>query len=309
MYKLIKIITRKSKLAIWQANFIKIKIKKINKKLNIKILEIKTYGDKNTNIILSDIGGKGLFIKELENFLLENKADIAIHSIKDIPYLLPKKLYIPIIIKRNNFKDAFLSKKYNNINKMPLFSIIATTSLRRKLQILNKRQDLNIIPLRGNIDSRIIKLIENKFDSILLSAAGIIRLKLYKYLKSYIKINDMIPAIGQGTIGIEIKKNNKIYNKIIKLNCKKTYKCIYTERYISKILYGNCQSPIGAISKINKNYIFLNTIILSYNGKTIIKSSNNSIINLYKIIGIITSQNIIIKGYKMINKKIKKKIF
>jgi hydroxymethylbilane synthase len=239
-----------------------------------------TYGDKNVTIPLYNIGGKGLFTKELENFLLENKADIAIHSMKDVPYSLPKNLNISIIIKRDDHRDAFLSIKYKSINKLPASSKIATTSLRRKLQILYKKHDLNIIPIRGNIDSRIEKLIKNQFESIILSSAGIIRLKLYKYLQSYININDITPAIGQGTIGIESKNKNN--NTIIKLLCKKTYKCIYTERYINKILYSNCLSPIGAISIIKNKYIFINTITLSNNGKTIIRSSNNSILNLYK---------------------------
>lgn len=293
MLKKLKIITRESKLATWQSNYIKNKLKIIYKKNTIQIIKIKTHGDINTSISLHDIGGKGLFTKELEQKLIENKADIAIHSIKDIPYIIPKNLKIIAITKRNNPRDVFISKKYKNINNMPKFSTIATTSLRRKFQIMIKRPDINIIPLRGNIDSRINKLMNNFFDSILLSAAGIIRLKLYKYLQAYININDIIPAIGQGAIALESKNLN-----INKLQCKKTYKCIYIERYISKLLRSNCLLPIGATTKIKSKYIFVNTIISSNDGKIIIRTSNNTIKFLYKKIGIITSQNLIIKGYK-----------
>ena len=291
MLEKLKIITRESKLAIWQSNYIKYKLKTICKKKIIQITKIKTYGDKNTFIPLWNIGGKGLFIKELEQILIENKADIAIHSIKDMPYIIPKTLNIITITKRNNSRDVFISKNYKNLNKLPLFSTIATTSLRRKLQIFIKRPDLNIIPLRGNIDSRIKKLINNQFNSIILSAAGITRLKFYKYLQTYININDIIPAIGQGAIALEAKKNH-----ITKLQCKKTYKCIYTERYISKILKSSCLSPIGIITKYESKYIFLNAII-SNNKKTIIRSSNNTINFFFKNIGKITSQNLIIKGF------------
>lgn len=308
MSKKMKIITRKSLLALWQTNLIKIKLKEINKKKEIEIKGITTYGDQNTKMPLYDIGGKGLFIKELEQILIEQKADIAVHSMKDVPYLLPKNLNIVTVIKRTDSRDAFISKNHKNLNKIPFNSIIATTSLRRKLQILYKKPDLNIIPIRGNIDSRINKLINKKFDAILLSSAGIIRLKLYKYFKTYININDITPAIGQGVIGIEKRKsyNDKSIPKIL---CKKTYKCIYTERYINKILYSNCQSPIGTITSIKSNYIFLNAITISNNGKIIIRNCNNTIIKLYKNLGIITSQNLIIKGYKIMNIQTKKKIF
>ena len=303
----IKITTRKSKLALWQTNFIKFKLKKFNKKINIKIKGIKTYGDIHTSQALYNIGGKGLFIKELEKEIIENKADIAIHSMKDVPYIISKNLKISTIIKRTEERDAFISKNYKNLNNLPIKSTVGTTSLRRKLQLLLKRPDLKIIPLRGNIDSRIEKLLKNNFDSIILSAIGIIRLNLYKYFKSYININDLTPSTGQGIIGIENIKNFK--HNLSLLMCKKTYKCIYTERNINKLLYTGCHSPIGAIATIKKNYIFFNTIIISSCGKKLIRKSNNSIIKLYKNIGIITAQNLISKGYKIMNNKIKKKYF
>lgn len=297
---MLKIISRKSKLALTQANIIKNKIIHIYKK--IKITGIKTKGDElsksNTNIELNT----GIFIKELEKELFKNKADLAVHSAKDMPTKTNKLFKIKFITKRKDPRDSLVSFKYKKISLMPLGSIIGTSSERRKSQILSIRPDIKIEIIKGNIISRIKKLKKNRFDALILASSGLKRLFLKKLIKENLNIKNFTPSMGQGSICIEYKKNNtQLKNNIQKVINKFTSQHVTIERKFNNKINGGCLSPIGTFiyNKSNTKIKFF-TFIGSKKGE--------KIISLEKIIKKIDLKNEIKKIIKNLNRKKLKKI-
>jgi len=260
--------SRGSELALWQANHIKKELKKIHKNLDVKIKIIKTKGDKILNKALSKIGDKSLFTKELEKALIKNKIDIAVHSLKDLETSLPKELKLAVVTKRHPVEDVLIAKKKNaTISSLPFNAVVATGSLRRKSQLLHLRPDINVVDLRGNVPTRISKFLSSNWDAIILARAGVERLNLKKYISSYIKTFEVVPAVGQGALGIEINKNNKEAETLIKpLHHKKTFLEISAEREFLKTIGGGCQVPVGAYAEIKSNGLYLSGIIASLDG-------------------------------------------
>jgi len=270
--KIIRIISRKSRLAIWQSEYVANKIKYIYPHIKVEIIKINTLGDNLLKSSLELIESKDLFIKELENKILSNKVDIAVHSLKDIPYRLNNKLTIGAILKRDNPYDAFISLKYDSISNLPYKAIVGTSSLRRKIQILNIRPDIKILPIRGNVETRLKKMIDGKYSAIILSSAGLLRLNLKYYITKQLPISTMIPACGQGVIAIEcLKKNKRIIDIIKKLEDSNTKICCDLERDILSSLEGDCKSPLGIYTFINKEKLFVNIMVSNYNGSRILK--------------------------------------
>jgi len=261
--------SRGSKLALWQTNFIKKELKKINKNLEVEIKIIKTKGDKILNKALSKIGDKSLFTKELEEALLKNKIDIAVHSLKDLETTLPKDLKLAVVTKRHSVEDVLIStKKKMTISSLPQNAVVATGSLRRKSQLLHLRPDITVVDLRGNVPTRINKFLNSNWDAIILARAGVERLKLKKYISSYIKTYEIVPAVGQGALGIEINKNNKTAEELIKpLHDENTFFAISAERAFLKTLGGGCQVPVGANAEIKSNGLYLSGVIASLDGR------------------------------------------
>lgn len=262
--------SRGSKLALWQANYIKKELKRIHKNLYVEIKIIKTKGDKILNEALSNIGDKSLFTKELEEELLNNKIDIAVHSLKDLETTLPKGLKLAVVTKRHPAEDVLIAKKKGTtLASLPENAVVATGSLRRKSQLLHLRPDLKIVGLRGNVPTRINKFLKSNWDAIILARAGVERLNLKKYISSYIKNYEIVPAVGQGALGIEINKKNKRAAKLIKpLHDDKTFSEITAERAFLKALGGGCKVPIGGYAVIKLNGLYLSGIVASLDGRT-----------------------------------------
>ena len=260
--------SRGSALALWQANFVKRELEKKNKNISVGIKIIKTKGDKILDVALSKIGDKSLFTKELEIQLLNKKIDLAVHSLKDLQTEIPKGLMLAAVTKRHNVQDVLIArKKGTSIFTLPDGAIVATGSLRRKCQLLHLRPDLNLVELRGNVPSRIKKFLESDWDAIILARAGVERLKLNKHISSIIKTDIMLPAVGQGALGIETRADNKSVNEIVKsIHHVNTYKAVLAERALLKTLEGGCQVPIGALAEVKSNGIFIDAIVGSLDG-------------------------------------------
>ncbi len=260
--------SRGSELALWQANFVKHEIEKKNKNVKVEINIIKTKGDKILDVALSKIGDKSLFTKELEIELIERRIDLAVHSLKDLQTKLPKELKLAVVTKRHDVEDVLIARKKGmTISKLPENAKVATGSLRRRSQLLHLRPDINVFDLRGNVPSRINKFLESNWDAIILARAGVERLKLKKYISSYIPIDEILPAVGQGALGIEIHTGNKVVEEIIRsLHHEDTYKAVLSERALLKALEGGCQVPIGAFSEVKSSGLYLDAMVGSLDG-------------------------------------------
>ena len=267
MKKEIVIATRGSKLALWQAEYIKNRIEEHHKNITCRLEIIKTMGDKILDVPLAKIGGKGLFVKEIETALLDGSADLAVHSMKDVPMELPKGLELNVCPKGEESNDAFLSINYNSINDLPKGAKVGTSSLRRKLQLLEKRPDLEILDLRGNVQTRVQKLVDGNYDGIILAYAGLKRLEFTDYLKEIIPLDFIIPASCQGILGIEIRSDNEELKEILSfLKDDETYSRSLCERAFLRKLQGGCQIPIGCHSVIQGNKIHVKGVIYNLDG-------------------------------------------
>ncbi|MCB0730283.1 MAG: hydroxymethylbilane synthase, partial [Ignavibacteriae bacterium] len=260
--------SRGSDLALWQANFVKRELEKANKGLKVEINIIKTKGDKILDVALSKIGDKGLFTKELEVKLLNDEIDIAVHSLKDLQTELPKGLKLACVTKRHPVEDVIIAKKKKiTVDKLTQGATVATGSLRRKSQLKHLRPDLNIVELRGNVPTRIQKYLDSDWDAIILARAGVERLKLSKHISSIIDKEVMLPAVGQGALGIEIKSTNNFAEQVIKsIHDENTFAAATAERAFLKKLEGGCQIPIGAFAEVRKNGLYLSGLVASIEG-------------------------------------------
>ena len=265
--------SRGSQLALWQANWVKSQLENLHGNADISIRVITTSGDKIKDVPLSKIGGKGLFVKEIEEALLAKEIDLAVHSMKDVPIEIPSQLEISIITKRENPLDALISKNGKKLADLPQGATIGTSSLRRSSQLLNYRNDFKIHPLRGNVDTRLKKVEEGKYDAILLASAGLNRLGWSNRITEEISHEIIIPAMGQGALGIETRLgDSKTYNFISSLNHEQTNYEVSAERALVGKLDGGCQVPIGAYAKTEDNLITLKGLVASLDGKIIHKS-------------------------------------
>ncbi len=245
------IASRESRLALWQAKFVQKTINTFSER-TVEILGITTEGDKILDQSLSKIGGKGLFVKELETALLEKRAHMAVHSLKDVPMVLPKYLKLGAVLKREDPRDAFVSNSFQRIDDLPKGSIVGTSSLRREFQLRRNWPDLNVIPLRGNLDTRLKKLDDGEMQGIILAAAGLKRLKLEDRIKEIIAPEVIFPATGQGALGIEILSNNEeVFELIQPMVDEVTTDEVFIERIVSRKLGASCQLPLAVFCEFN----------------------------------------------------------
>ncbi|MGE5681659.1 MAG: hydroxymethylbilane synthase [Bacillota bacterium] len=260
--------SRGSELALWQSNFIKKEIEKKNKSIAVEIKLIKTKGDKILDVALSKIGDKGLFTKELEVELLNKNVDLAVHSLKDLQTDIPEGLKLAAVTKRHPVEDVLIGRK----KKLTIYDLkegatVATGSLRRRSQLLHIRPDIKIEELRGNVPTRIKRFLESDWDAIILARAGVERLGLKKYISSYIPTDDILPAVGQGALGLEIHTDNKMVEEILQsVHDEATYQAAIAERAFLKALEGGCQVPIGAFAEVRTNGIYLDGIVGAIDG-------------------------------------------
>ncbi|MFA8344190.1 MAG: hydroxymethylbilane synthase [Rhodothermaceae bacterium] len=260
--------TRTSDLALWQANFVKKEIEKNNKNIKVELKLVKTKGDKILDVSLSKIGDKGLFTKELENYLLDGSIDIAVHSLKDMETKLPKGLILAAVTKRHDPRDVIIARKKNvTIEKLPEGATVGTGSLRRASQLKHLRPDIKTVDLRGNVPTRIQKFLDSDWDAIILAAAGVERLKLKKHISSYLETDEFIPAVGQAALGIEVSSKNKFAIDAVKpLHDENTFCEVSAERALLRTLEGGCQVPVGGFAEVKSNGLYLEAIVGNLDG-------------------------------------------
>ncbi len=265
--------SRGSELALWQAEFIKGELEKYNKNISVEIKIIKTKGDKITDVALSKIGDKSLFTKELEHELLIKKINIAVHSLKDLQTQLPEGLKLGAVTKRHPAEDVLIAKEKDvTLKTIKKNGIVATGSLRRRSQLLNLRPDINVIELRGNVPTRIEKFLDSEWDAIILARAGVERLGLEKNISSIINKNEILPAVGQGALGIEIRESDNETGEILKsVHDQETLFAVLAERSLLRTLEGGCQVPIGTYTEIKGDELYLKAYVGSVDGKTAIR--------------------------------------
>lgn len=266
------IATRESPLALWQANHIKEKLSQIYANLSVDILGMTTEGDRILGSALSKVGGKGLFIKELEIAMLEGKADIAVHSMKDLPVELPDGFCLAAVLDRHEIRDAFVSNKYEILRDLPSGSVVGTSSLRRESQLRNIRPDIDICPLRGNVQTRLKKLDAGDYDGIILAAAGLERLGLRDRIREYLDPSQSIPAVGQGALGIECLSDREDIRRLVEvLNDTATRLCVEMERSLSRNLGGSCSLPLGAYARFDEGQLKLDAFVSMPDGSEMIR--------------------------------------
>lgn len=270
----LKIGTRQSLLALWQSNYIAACLRKQYPECEIELKKIVTKGDKILDVPLAQIGGKGLFTKEIEEELLSNEIDLAVHSLKDMPTVLPEGLCLTAITTRANVGDAFVSNKYANFAELPLGAVVGTSSLRRKAQLLAARPDLNIRDLRGNVDTRLRKLDEGLYDAIILAAAGLERLGHADRIKSLIPASVCLPAVGQGALAIECRTADAETRAMLDfLNELPTRQATSAERAFLGLVEGGCQVPIGVHADVEGDKIRVEAIIAALDGSTVLRDT------------------------------------
>jgi hydroxymethylbilane synthase len=295
----LRIVTRKSPLALWQAELVRKRLQALYPTLAIDLIGVHTTGDKILDAPLAKIGGKGLFIKELEQRLLEGSADLAVHSMKDVTIDLPAGLAIPVILEREDPRDAFISERYGSLDSLPHGARVGTSSLRRQCQLKAHRPDLEIRDLRGNVGTRLRKLDQGEFDAIILAAAGVKRLDLHARIKGYLAPEIMLPAIGQGALGIECRVADEPVLELIQpLDHSDTHLCVVAERAVSRRLYGDCQVPIAGHAELIEGKLFLRALVGRIDGSEIVHGQISGPQANAEELGIALAEDLLSRGAK-----------
>lgn len=272
MKKKIRVGSRDSVLAMWQTQFVIEQLQQVTDAYEFEIVSLKTKGDKILDVSLAKIGDKGLFTKELEVGLLQGEIDFAVHSMKDMPTVLPEGLQISSLLKRHNPADVLISEKYQSFAELPQGAKVGTSSLRRKAQLLHARPDLDIHDLRGNLQTRMRKMQEENFDGIILAAAGVERLNWHDKITEELSYDICLPAVSQGVIGVETRVDDSEIIALVQLvHDVQTASCVTAERALLKSLEGGCQIPIGAYAQLKDDMVVLQGLVGSLDGKTIIR--------------------------------------
>ncbi|MBP1695868.1 MAG: hemC [Deltaproteobacteria bacterium] len=297
----LKIGTRGSQLALFQANWVKDQVGKAHPDLNITLIKIKTTGDKIQDVPLAKIGGKGLFVKEIEESLLQKKIDLAVHSIKDVPTEFPQGLHLSAITKREDPRDVFISRDGRTLKTLPPGAKIGTSSLRRQAQLLHFRNDFELIPLRGNLDTRLKKLRTMNLDGIVLALAGVRRLGLEERVTEIIPADISLPAIGQGALGIETRMDDKeVEGQIRFLNDRDSSISVTAERAFLKKLEGGCQVPLAAYARTSGRTLHVDGLVGSIDGKRLIRHHVEGPVENAESLGIELAEVLLGKGAKEI---------
>lgn len=271
--KTLKIATRQSPLALWQAEYIRARLQELHPDLTVELVKFVTQGDKILDTPLAKIGGKGLFVKELEAALLDGRADLAVHSMKDVPMALPEGLTLAVICEREDPLDAFVSNQFEKFADLPQGAKVGTSSLRRKSQILKQRPDLQIIDLRGNVGTRLGKLDDGQYDAIILASAGLKRLGLSERIRHCLTPDISLPAVGQGALGLECRAaDNEVLALIQPLLHQETDVCVRAERAFNAYLEGGCQVPIAGYATLQNGQIHIEGRVGSADGQTLLRA-------------------------------------
>ena len=295
--KTLKIATRQSPLALWQANYVKDRLQQQYPDLTIELVPMVTKGDVILDSPLAKIGGKGLFVKELENALLTQEADIAVHSMKDVPMQFPEGLGLAVICQREDPRDAFVSHSYRTFAELPQGAVVGTSSLRRQCQLKALRPDLNIRSLRGNVGTRLSKLDNGDYDAIILASAGLIRLGLADRIASFIDVEQSLPAAGQGAVGIECRTDDaQVQALLAPLADAETTYCVRAERAMNNHLQGGCQVPIGGYAVLQQGQLYLRALVGDIDGSRIIRAEGKSAVENAEVLGVQIAEQLLAQG-------------
>lgn len=269
---ILRIGTRGSKLALAQSEWVKAKIEAEHPRIKVELVRIKTKGDKILDSPLSKIGGKGLFVKEIEDALLKNGVDLAVHSLKDVPAELPEALALAVFPKREDPRDALVSARYESIRELPEGATVGTSSLRRAAQLLHLRPDLRVLPMRGNVDTRLKKMDSGEVQAIILAAAGLKRLGLEQRITALLSPDAFLPAIGQGILGVELRRHDRRVRSLLAfLNDEETERVARAERAFLGRLGGGCQVPVAGYARMKKNGLHLEGMVAELDGSLILR--------------------------------------
>ena len=295
--KTLKIATRQSPLALWQANYVKDRLQQLYPDLTIELVPMVTKGDVILDSPLAKIGGKGLFVKELENALLTQEADIAVHSMKDVPMQFPEGLGLAVICQREDPRDAFVSHSYRTFAELPQGAVVGTSSLRRQCQLKALRPDLDIRSLRGNVGTRLSKLDNGDYDAIILASAGLIRLGLADRIASFIDVEQSLPAAGQGAVGIECRTDDvQVHTLLAPLADAETTYCVRAERAMNNHLQGGCQVPIGGYAVLQQGQLYLRALVGDIDGSRIIRAEGKNAVENAEVLGVQIAEQLLAQG-------------
>jgi len=293
----IRIATRKSALALWQAEYVKARLLDAHPQLQVELVPMVTKGDKILDTPLAKVGGKGLFIKELEVAMQKGEADIAVHSMKDVPVEFPAGFGLHAICEREDPRDAFVSNQYKNLDELPQGSTVGTSSLRRQCQIRNLRPDLKILDLRGNVNTRLAKLDAGDYDAIILAAAGLIRLEMPERICCFIEPEVCLPAVGQGAVGIECRNDDaELIQLLTALNHDATATRVTAERAMNQRLEGGCQVPIGSFALLQEQQVYLRGLVGSTDGKQLLTAEITGPVAQAEQLGIQVAESLLAQG-------------
>lgn len=301
MSREIRIATRKSALALWQAEYVKARPEAAHPDLTVSLVPMVSRGDKLLDAPLAKIGGKGLFVKELETALLENEADIAVHSMKDVPMEFPAGLGLYCICEREDPRDAFVSNTYDSLDALPAGAVVGTSSLRRQAQLLAHRPDLKIQFLRGNVNTRLAKLDAGEYDAIILAAAGLIRLGFGERIRSSIGVDESLPAGGQGAVGIECRSaDSEVHQLLACLNDSATATRVTAERALNKRLNGGCQVPIACYAVLEGEQLWLRGLVGQPDGSLLLRAEGRAPAAEAEALGVRVAEDLLAQGAERI---------
>lgn len=293
----IRIATRKSALALWQAEYVKARLEAAHPGLLVTLVPMVSRGDKLLDAPLAKIGGKGLFVKELETALLENEADIAVHSMKDVPMEFPEGLGLFCICEREDPRDAFVSNTFASLDALPAGSVVGTSSLRRQAQLLAQRPDLKIHFLRGNVNTRLAKLDAGEYDAIILAAAGLIRLGFEARISAFISAEDSLPAGGQGAVGIECRTaDSDVHALLAALHHSDTADRVSAERALNKHLNGGCQVPIACYALLDGDELWLRGLVGQPDGSLLLRAEARAPRHNAEVLGVQVAEALLAQG-------------
>jgi hydroxymethylbilane synthase len=305
MSREIRIATRKSALALWQAEYVKARLEASHPGLKVSLVPMVSRGDKLLDAPLAKIGGKGLFVKELETALMENEADIAVHSMKDVPMEFPEGLGLYCICEREDPRDAFVSNHFDDLDALPPGSVVGTSSLRRQAQLLARRPDLKIQFLRGNVNTRLAKLDAGEYDAIILAAAGLIRLGFGDRIRSSIGVDESLPAGGQGAVGIECRTGDSELHALLEcLNHAPTATRVVAERALNKRLNGGCQVPIACYAVLEGEQLWLRGLVGQPDGTVLLRAEGRAPASEAEALGVQVAEELLAQGAEQILKAV-----
>ncbi|MEQ3512783.1 hydroxymethylbilane synthase [Pseudoalteromonas sp. BZB3] len=294
---ILRIATRKSALALWQAEFVKAELERFHSDLTVELVPMSTQGDIILDTPLAKIGGKGLFVKELEQAMLDGRADIAVHSMKDVPVEFPEGLELNTICEREDPRDAFVSNKYKSLDELPQGAVVGTSSLRRQCQVRALRPDLDIRDLRGNVNTRLAKLDNGDYDAIILAAAGLLRLEMPERIADFIEPETSLPANGQGAVGIECRSDDERVKALLApLEHTETRIRVLAERAMNRRLEGGCQVPIGAYALVNGEQVHIRGLVGAVDGSEILRDEVSGSVENAEQLGVQLAEQLLAQG-------------